>query len=275
MKMYMMDSKITFLGVGGDSFVVGKQVLSSGGIIIQVDRMQFHIDPGPGALVKAKQYEINLRENTALFVSHNHLNHSNDTNAVISAMTHNGEDKKGVFLASKSVIEGYKKVSPIVTRFHNNCVEKTIIMEPGKKIGIGNIDVIVTPTKHSDKDGVGFKFFTQSFVLSYIGDTAYTNQLVEAHKNSDIVIINLVNPKEITNNNQMNTDDAINLLQKIKPSLAIITHFGIKMLSSDPINEARTIQKESGVQTIAAKDGMVLNPKNYSAIIKQRTLNLY
>jgi ribonuclease BN (tRNA processing enzyme) len=270
-----MNSKITFLGVGGDSYIVGKQVLSSGGIIIRVDGMQFHVDPGPGSLVKAKQYDINLRENTALFVSHNHLNHSNDTNAVISAMTNNGEDKRGVFLASKSVIEGDKEVNPIVTKFHSNCVEKTIIMEPGKKVGIGNVDIVATPTKHNDKEGIGFKFFTQNFVLSYLGDTAYTSELVEAHKGCDIAIINLVNPKEIKNNKQMNTEDAINLLKKIKPSLAIITHFGIKMLSADPINEARTIQRESGVQTIAAKDGMVLNPQSYSALIKQKTLNLY
>jgi ribonuclease BN (tRNA processing enzyme) len=237
--------------------------------------MQFHIDPGPGALVKAKQYEVNLRENTALFVSHNHLNHANDANAVISAMTHNGEDKRGVLFVNKTSIEGDEKTHPIITNYHKKCVERIITLNVGNKAGIGNIDIIATPTKHSDEQGPGFKFFTQSFVLSYVGDTEYSKEVAEAHKGSDIVILNVVNPSGFSKKGQMNTEDAIKFLEKTKPSLAIITHFGIKMLSSDPLNEARTIQNTTKVQTIAAKDGMVINPQSYSAVIKQRTLNLY
>lgn len=271
----MIQPKIIFLGIGGDSYVVGKQVLSSGGIIVQLDNFQYHIDPGPGALIKAKQYNINLRENTALFVSHKHLNHSNDANAVISAMTHNGEDKKGVLVASSSVVEGDDKNFPIITNFHKNCLEKTIVLKSGSKIGIGNFDIIGTPTKHSDKLGIGFRFFTPNFVLSYVGDTEYSNEIAEAHVGSDIIILNIVNPGDVKVKNQMNTEDAIKFLKKAKPSLAVITHFGIKMLSADPINEARTIQKESKVQVIAAKDGMVLNPYSYNASIRQKTLNFY
>ena len=50
-----MQAKIIFLGTGGDSIVVGKQLRASGGIILQIDDNQFHIDPGPGALVRARQ----------------------------------------------------------------------------------------------------------------------------------------------------------------------------------------------------------------------------
>ena len=271
----MKDARIMFLGVGGDSYVVGKQVLSSGGIIIRLGELQFHIDPGPGSLVKAKQYDINLRENTALLVSHNHINHSNDANAVIAAMTHNGEDKKGVLISNVTVLEGDEKNSPVITDFHKKCLEKKIKLEAGGKAGIGNVDIHATRTKHSDKEGIGFKFYTPNFVLSYVGDTEFTKEIVEEHKGSDIIILNVVNPGEQKIKNQMNTSEAIEFLKIAKPSLAIITHFGIKMLSADPINEARTIQKESKCQVIAAKDGMMLNPYSYSAIIKQRTLNLY
>ena len=51
---------IIFLGTGGDEFVVGKQLRGSGGIVVQVEGYQFHIDPGPGALIKARQAGINL-----------------------------------------------------------------------------------------------------------------------------------------------------------------------------------------------------------------------
>ena len=35
-----------------------------------------------------------------------------------------------------------------------------------------------------------------------------------------------------------------------------MTHFGLKMLSIDPIAEAKRITRESGVKTLAAFDGM-------------------
>ena len=46
------------------------------------------------------------------------------------------------------------------------------------------------------------------------------------------------------------------ILKEVKPKLAIMTHFGLKMLSIDPIDEAKRITKETGVKTLAAFDGM-------------------
>ncbi|MBR9683753.1 hypothetical protein GOV03_04400, partial [Candidatus Woesearchaeota archaeon] len=45
----------------------------------------------------------------------------------------------------------------------------------------------------------------------------------------------------------------------------IISHFGLEMLKADPILEAREIQKQTGVQTIAAKDGLIISPETYAA----------
>lgn len=268
-------SEIIFLGTAGDSQVYGKQIRASGGIIITVAGLQFHIDPGPGALVRAKQMDINLRENTAVLVSHNHILHSNDTNAVISAMTHSGLDKHGILIAEKTAIEGTFDQTPTIGKFFSACVERTIKVDADKRIGINEVEVKTTHTRHGSDGGVGFKFLTPKFSLSYVGDTAYFAELVDYHSNSDIIILNVVAPSGIKIKDQMNSDDAVKFFKKAKPKLGIITHFGLKMLSSDPLNEARYIQKEAGVQVIAAKDGMRINPASYSAMLKQRTLNLY
>ena len=71
-------ARIIFLGTAGSSAVASKQLRSSGGIILQVEDLQFHIDPGPGSLAKAKQFGVNLHNNTAVLVSHAHMNHCND-----------------------------------------------------------------------------------------------------------------------------------------------------------------------------------------------------
>ena len=122
---------------------------------------------------------------------------------------------------------------------------------------------------------MGFKFFTPSFTLSYVGDTEYFADLPGHHSNSDIILMNITSPAGTQARKNMNSDDAVKLLRKAKPKLAIITHFGVKMLAADPLNEARYIQKETGMQVIAAKDGMKINPASYSAMLKQKTLNLY
>jgi len=268
-----MQAKITFLGTGGDSIVVGKQLRASGGIILQVDDTQFHIDPGPGSLVRARQEDIIMRENTAVFVSHNHINHCNDVNAVISAMTHSGLDKRGVLVGNKTVINGEGELKPYVTDYHKNCVEKYIALDQGAKIGINNIDIKTLYTRHQgDINTIGFKFFTPEFTLSYTSDTEYSTALSEAHAKTDILILNVVNPTGVKQEGLLNTDDAIKLIEKVKPALAIITHFGIKMLSANPLTEAREISKKTKVQTIAAKDGLVVNPLSYAAKGKQKTL---
>lgn len=224
--------------------------------------------------MRAKQANINLRENVALLVSHNHILHSNDANAVIAAMTHSGLDKQGILIAERSSLEGTQEQSPVIGKFFSECAERTIKVDANKRIGINEIEIRTTPTKHHE-GGVGFKFFTPRFTLSYLGDTEYFQELWSYHQNSDIMILNVTAPSGVKLKQNLNSDDAIKIIKKAKPKLAIITHFGIKMLSADPINEARFIQKETGIQVIAAKDGMKINPQSYSAVLNQKTLNLY
>ncbi|MEA3430043.1 MAG: MBL fold metallo-hydrolase [Nanoarchaeota archaeon] len=266
-----MASRIIFLGTAGDHYVYGKQYKASGGIVLQIDGNQFHIDPGPGALVRAAQNNINMRETTAILVSHNHLGHSNDANALIDAMTHSGLDKKGILISNKSFIEGNDDIRPSLTPYHKNCVEKVIMLEPGKRVGIENIEIAALPAQHLDADTIGFKFYTPYFVLSYSSDTKFFNDLYKAYEGSDILILNVTNPDN-EKSDKLNIEDAINLVSKVKPRLVIITHFGIKLLKKDPILQAREVQRQTGIQTIAAKDGMVITPGTYSARSQQKTL---
>ena len=265
-----MEAKILFLGTGGDITVTSTQTRASGGIIIQVDECQFHIDPGPGALTQAARHGINVRDHTAVFVSHIHLGHCNDVNALIAAMTLHGMDKHGVLVASESFLR-----SGFLTEFHRNCVEKILPAKPDKKIAIENIEIRTLATEHKDQDAVGFKFFTPKFVLSYTADTAYKKELVDQYSKSDILILNHTFPFDTKKPETLSSDDVIKIINKTKPKLAILTHFGNKLVNINPIYEAREIQKQTGVQVIAAEDGMTIDPISYSADLKQKTLNLY
>jgi ribonuclease BN (tRNA processing enzyme) len=270
-----MGAKIIFLGTGGDALVVGKQLRASGGFILQINENQFHIDPGPGALVRAAQYDVNLRENTAVLVSHAHVNHCNDVNAVINAMTHAGLDKFGVLIGNKTVINGNAEEKPILTEFHKKCVEKVIAMEYGQKIGIDNVEIKALYARHSDMDTIGFKFITPEFTLSYTSDTEFSNDLAKFHEDSDIMVINVVYPSDIKEKYNLNSEDALKLINKVQPKLAILQHFGIKMLSVNPLHEARELQKRTKTQIMAAKDGLSLDLMPYLRKPSQKKLTQF
>jgi len=269
-----MKNSITFLGTGGDSIVVGKQIRASGGIVLRFDENVFHLDPGPGAIVRSRQFDVNPREITAFFVSHNHLNHVAGLNSMISAKTYSGIDKHGVLACNEETLHGSPKELPGVSKYHRGCVERFIAMKPGMRIGVNEVNIMATTAKHTPTS-IGFKFYTEKFVVSYTSDTDFCKELVDDHKDSDVIIINCKHPSGLSEEGHMNSDDVVKFLSKTKPKLAILTHFGIKMIDADPIYEAREIHKKCGIQVIAAKDGFVVNPVSYASSLKQKKLGSF
>jgi len=267
-----MQSSLVFLGSGGDAVVVGKQLRGSGGMVLRVDDFQIHIDPGPGSLLQAAMQGINVRENTAVLVTHAHLNHCNDINAMLSAMTYNGLDNKGVLVANETLVND---PAPYLTDYHRKFVEKIIVPSARQKIGIEDIEIHALKAEHTDPHALGFRIFTPNFIIAYSGDTGYTDEIAEQYEQSDIVILNTVHPFGTKAKDNLSCDDAITIIEKTKPKLAIITHFGSKLLQADPLYEAREIQKRTNVMVMAAKEGMKISPQNYAATIRQQKLNSY
>jgi len=270
-----MSSQIIFLGTAGDASVTARQLRASGGIILQVDDFQFHLDPGPGALNQAKELGLNLRANTAILVSHAHLNHCNDLNAVIDALTLSGLDKSGVLIANKTIIQGSENYRPYLTKYHQSLLEKVIPLEKLQKVAVELVEIHALSADHTDPHTIGFKLFCPRFTLSYTSDTRYNKQIVEEMQGSDILILNVPYPQNKAQNLNLDTENAIKIIQKVKPRLAIITHFGLEMLKADPLLEAREIQKQTNIQTIAAKDGLVISPEAYSAKSPQHRLSSF
>ncbi len=252
---------ITFLGTAGNLGVITKSDNTSGGIIIDHEEVQLHIDPGVGALINARKENINLRENTAILISSSHINRCNELNAVISAMTHDGLDPKGVLIinANNSVLlEKYK-----------NCVEKVLTAEPGNTIGIE--DITITPLKTSHQNRVGYRIETEKIIITYTGDTNYAPEIIDQYLRSHVLILNV--PNSFTNNGEgLNSGDAVKILKQIKPDLAIITHFDKSIIQNQPLYEAREIQRQSGVSVLAAKEGLRIDPMAYLGESKQKVI---
>lgn len=262
---------ITFLGTGGDTLVITKCIRNSSGIIIKHEDVQLYLDPGPNSLMMTKCNKVNLRETTAVICSSSKMSQCNDVNAVISGMTYNGLDVKGVLVAPKMVFEGDEINSPMLQTHFSKCVEKIILAESDKKIGIQNIDInFIEVTDYTDT--VGMKIFMPDLVIGYSSDTSYSDKMAKQFEGCDVLIMNIQNPSGVKKKYQMNTDDAIKFVKKVKPELAIMTRFSKAMIDADPLMEARKVHNTTKKQVMAVIDGQMISTSSYNTKSKQKRL---
>lgn len=252
--------KIKFLGTGGGRFVSISQKRMTGGFRIDnFDGKNYHIDPGPGAIVRCYQYGVNPSSLDGIFVSHSHTDHYNDAEILIEAMTRGMTKNNGIIMGSKSVFEGFESWGPAISKYHKSN-SKNLILTPGKQVKLPFLSIKGTKTDHGDPTCVGFQMENKNgFKISYTSDTKYFDTLCKYHKDADILIGSVLRPGNKSINGHMCTGNFMKLVEEVNPKLAIMTHFGFKMISANPIDESKKIYKNTGVRTLAAYDGMLLN----------------
>lgn len=248
--------KLTFLGSGGGRFATISQKRMTGGFRIDdFNGRNYHVDPGPGALVRCYQFGVNPTKIDGIFVSHSHTDHYNDAEILIEAMTRGMTKNNGIIIGSRTVFEKYEKWGPAISKYHQSN-SKNMILVPNKIKHFPSLNIKGCETHHGDPTGVGFQIEHNDFRISYTSDTSYFEKLAKYHKKADILIASVLRPYNQSIRGHMCTDDFIKLVGEVKPGLAIMTHFGFKMLSANPVEEALRVARETGVRTLAAFDGM-------------------
>jgi len=250
--------EITMLGTGGGRFATITQKRRTAGIRIISKDSNFHLDPGPGALVHSIREGLNPQKLNAVFVSHCHPDHYTDAEVLIEAMTKGTKKKRGVLAASKSVLHGNDMgFDPVVSKYHQEMPERVIEALPNKNFQVGNINVLVTEARHTDPDTVGFRFETlESGSFAYTSDTEYFEGVSKYCRGVRLLILCVMRPSGKPWKGHMTTNDAIKIVEQTRPEQAVLTHFGMQMIFRGPAKEARRIEEETGVPIIAAKDGM-------------------
>ncbi len=252
--------RLIFLGSGGARVVVARQARASGGIWGIINGTQFHIDPGPGALVRAvsSRHRLDPTKLSAILLSHRHLDHSADVNVMVEAMTMGGTKKHGRLFAPMDALEGD---DPVVLRYLRDYLEQVVVLKEGGEYELGTIK-FRCPVRHRHRGEVyGFCFDTGWLRISYIADTAYFPELSEYYR-ADVVIMNVVRYKT-SDLDHLHYPEAVELVKSIKPKLAILTHFGMTMIRAKPWELARRLTEEAGCEVIAASDGLAVDLDRY------------
>jgi phosphoribosyl 1,2-cyclic phosphodiesterase len=220
--------------------------------------MLFHIggrnvlvDPGPESLYRLLTYlpKFNPEKIDAILLTHKHIDHSADINVYLDVITRGGFRKHGILVAPSDAFgeEG------VIFKYLLDFVEKIIIIKENEKVELGSLSFRF-PLKHEHRvETYGFRLSHKDYSVAYIADTKFFGELIPAYK-ADIIIMNLIKlgPSEI---DHLSVDDCAELIEGIRPKVAIITHFGMTMLRTGPWNVARQLKERTGVTVLAAEDG--------------------
>ncbi len=256
-------SKIKFLGTAGARFVVMKQLRKSGGIWLSLDDTNVLIDPGPGSLIRCltSKPKLNPMDLDGIILTHRHLDHSNDVNIMIEAMTNGGWKKRGIVFAPSDALDG----DPVILKYVRKYVDKIEILREKGKYKLKNIS-FSTPVKHIHHgvETYGLNIIGEKITISLISDTSYFKNL-GSYYTGDVLIINVVRLEESPNIEHLSLRDAEKIISKNKPKLAILTHFGMTMIKAKPWELAEKLTKKIGVKVIAASDGMEIDLDQYAS----------
>ncbi len=249
------DIELIFLGTGGARFSMITQKRRTGGIRF-IEPIQMQIDPGPGSIAYSIMNGLNPSKIQALLVSHCHTDHYTDTEAFIEAMTDGGTRKRGVLLASKSVISGNENFDRPISRYHKSLPRRVVELTPGDKDRVESMEVVATSARHSDPDTVGFRLNFPGCDVGYISDTECFEELPAQFQGVRVLIMSVLRPRGSSWKGHLSTQDAMTLTQQVRPDMCILTHFGMKMIYANPSREAKAVEDKTGIRTVAATDNM-------------------
>ncbi len=261
-------SWLKFLGTAGARFVMLKQLRASGGLWARIGRTHLLIDPGPGTLVRAlsSRPALDASQLAAILLTHRHLDHANDVNVMIEAMTEGGFKRRGQLFAPREALED----DPVVLRYSRQFVQQIQVLEEGGDYSVGDLKVR-TPLRHvHGAETYGLVLEAPGTPkVALIVDTRFFDALLEAYAGADVLVIHTVRydrgdttPEEILH---LNVVDAERLIRHIRPKLAVLTHFGMTMVRAKPWVVAEELSQRTGLRVVAASDGMRLDLDSLSA----------
>ncbi len=259
---------VRFLGTGGARFVVAKQIRASGGMWLRFSPdpgetgpvTQIHLDPGPGALVRATSAvpPCDPTELDAIALSHKHLDHAGDVNVMIEAMTTGGFARRGALLAPLDAFEGEAVIFPYAARFvpvHH------ILAERSGPFSVNDVEIRTSVRHLHGVETFGMHFRYRGTTFSYLPCGRYFEGLAEdyaAHR-PDVLVMNVLRYRDSMKVDHLNFDEARHIFSVVRPKVGVMTHFSTKMLERDPDALAQELEDELGFRVFAARDGWTLD----------------
>ncbi|MGI6066090.1 MAG: MBL fold metallo-hydrolase [Bacillota bacterium] len=247
---------IKFLGTAGARVVVSKQLRSSGGMWICLGGKNIFFDPGPGALVRCWDSNPPMDPSSldAIVLTHRHLDHSGDMNAMVEAMVEGGFTPHGEVFAPGDALNGPE---PILFKYLRRYLQRINTITEGSRFYLSDIE-IEFPVRHLHPvETYGVKLKYQDKSISYIVDTRFFPELIESYR-AQVLIISMTFMYPFYGNNvfHLSSKEIVPLIKGINPKIVFLTHFGRRVVEVGPEIIAGKLEEETGIRVCAAQDGM-------------------
>ncbi|MFB6099717.1 MAG: MBL fold metallo-hydrolase [Candidatus Nanohalobium sp.] len=247
--------KLTFLGTCGGRYATGLQTRQTGGIVLETEETQIHIDPGPGALVHSHSTLKEPLETETAIVSHGHPDHYSDAEAIIEMMVE-ASDKPGALFAPESVLSGYGEIEKSVSDHHQDLCMTVKQLEDGSSFEFKDLKIESQEMFHSDPKTQGFKISDGEKTFGFWTDTEYSEELVEFYQGCDTLVVYCTRPKGRGVRSHTGISDVPEIAEETGVDNIILTHFGQALLNSDMEEQKEWLKEETEAKVTFAEDGM-------------------
>ena len=218
--------------------------------LFNIDGINFLIDYGSHLLNK---YELSGLKIDGIFISHLHSDHFKGlfplawTSQIKIPVYYSGKDLSGAF---KDLLMNPKHII-----FNNFEVFETIILNNSIKI----TPILLNHNIYTTGFYIKYKNYSVAYLLDTIGLPDSTLSFLKEQSTIDLILIDANYGPRRKNHNHNNVDDALKIINSLKPKNAILTHFShknpsikwLKKYIKEKIQESKTIKN-----TLLAYDGM-------------------
>ena len=245
--------RIIFLGTAGGRASVFRFLRRSGGFLIWLSGNLIHVDPGPGAFVYLHQLGIDPRNIDLVALSHIHLDHSSDVNAIIESATDGGKIRNVALFAPKTAFEGHQRV---VLPFIRERLSKEGYFQEGLELFYKSVKVKAI-MKHVHHGAETYALLFNDKVL-YVSCALYEDRMLQMYpKEVDLIIVNTTLYEKTKPIDHLSVRDAEKLISHLRPKKVILTHFGYEFLTQhDTKAVAQELSHKYQLPVIAAEDFM-------------------
>ena len=244
--------KLTILGSGTAAPVLDR---NCAGYLLEIDNKKLLFDSGAGTIRRLLELKIDLFKIEHIFYTHLHNDHINDLGAVIWSNNYGGIRKKPLNLYGP---KGFREYCDILIKkllkapkFNFKISVKEL---KNSTIKIKNLTIKTYPTKHSSTTkSIAYRVEQKNNSLIYAGDTDYCNEIIEASRNADALLIECSLPKKAEGH--LTPLLAGKIVAKANVKTLILTHFYPEVLKT---NIKKECKKEFNGKVILAKDKMTI-----------------
>lgn len=253
-----MEGFVKFVGTGGARVVAAKQLRSTGGLWFNYRDTNLYIDPGPGALVRLHHLKDGLDPSRldGIILTHKHLDHANDVNVMIEAMADGGFKKRGYLFCPKDAVNE----DGVVFGYVRGYLEGLELLKPNGRYRIKDTEFTV-PVRHVHPVESYGLIFHLNKRIGFISDTRFWEDLPGFYDHVDILVVNVLRVKPIGPDeaiDHLSLQDFKKIITIVRPEVAVMTHFGMNFIKGKPYLLARKMKEETGIEVVAAYDGMTL-----------------